>query len=95
MCCGKRVRTSDEPKLPSRGINAPIFGRASVIPAPPTPRSIKPPTVPVKPSTVFSIKEIDEVCPKCACKLAVQLRFSDRLRRYYETKWCPKCKEGR
>jgi hypothetical protein len=49
----------------------------------------------VKPSTVFSIKEIDEVCPKCACKLAVQLRFSDRLRRYYETKWCPKCKEGR
>ena len=43
----------------------------------------------------LTIKEINEVCPKCASKLGIQLRYSDRLRRHYEVKWCPACKEVR
>jgi hypothetical protein len=101
MCCGKKIRTQDQPPLPPRGLPPPPF-RRSVLPSPPPlPRAtIGPQSVPRGLSappgdggSSLSIRDTNEVCPKCACKLGVQLRYSDRLRRHYEVKWCPTCKE--
>lgn len=101
-------RATNAPKGPpsgasQRGLPPPIFQRTAA-PSNPSPQgatigfSAPPSGAPEgnpTPQSTITIRETNEVCPKCAAKLGIQLRYSDRLRRHYEVKWCATCKEGR
>lgn len=130
MCCGKKIRTQDQPPATQRGLPPAPFQRTAPPSPPPLPRvtigspgvsrgfrgasppapfqRTASPSTPNAPEATIdaqdppegsqsslSIRETNEVCPKCASKLGIQLRYSDRLRRHYEIKWCPTCKESK
>ena len=103
MCCGKKLRVQEQPPILPRGLPPAPFQRTTspspaLIPrAAIAPQSVPrgAPTAPEGGQSSLSIRDTNEVCPKCASKLGVQLRYSDRLRRHYEVKWCPACKESK
>lgn len=127
MCCGKKIRTQEQPPITQRGLPPAPFQRTGISPSPALPRvtigspgvprvaappsplqrsaspsgfpgpgaTIDPQDAPKGLESSLAIRETNEVCPKCATKLGIQFRYSDRLRRHYEVKWCPTCKESR
>lgn len=92
MCCGKKV-FQEQPRALPRAIPAPSAPRR--LPTPPSflSRAITAPKAPPFAPSNLTIKETSQIHPKCGAKIGVQLRYSDRLRRHYEVKWCPTCKE--
>lgn len=94
--CGKRSSAYKKVQSPPTPGNPPPVPRlVSRAAPPPIPRSISSGSAHgVQSGTTVAQRESDQVCPICMGKLWKQMKYIDRLRRYFDVLWCPTCKKG-